>query len=358
VPTDSVEPPADAKAAPQVPRLCKYRSMEEGNTREYTLGILKTLQLWYSPASKFNDPFDCHLDLAVKSTKDVELLTGEAFDRAGTAIRGLVEKGKQWLRDRAAEKGVVLPVAAVPPPGAESSPPRLETPHRAKLTIRRQRDDGRFVKVSAGKVYTEIYGKLMRDLLETLDQSFGVLCLSERPDDILLWSHYSNSHRGLCLEFDAAAHPDVFPRLRRVVYQKKYPAIPTEFPNLLRAFREKRDGLINETLFNLADVLAGQLDDDTVAKSPEDMAALGVARWFYVKSDHWDYEREWRCLKWKPGPQAFPPKALTRVIVGCVDTEATLQLVRDAIKGTAVEDVPLYKAVRKANKFGLDLVPA
>ena len=332
--------------------------MEEGKTREYTLAILKTLQLWYSPASKFNDPFDCHLDLAVKSTKDVELLTGEAFDRAGAAFRGLVEKGKQWLREKAAEKGVAWPAAAAPPPASLSSPPKSETPHRAKLRIRRQRDDGRFVKVSAGKVYTDMYRKMMTEALPTLDDSFGVLCLSERPDDILLWSHYSNSHRGLCLEFDAAAYPDVFPRLRRVFYQKKYPAIPTEFPNLLRAFREKSDGLINETLFNLADILAGKLDDDTVAKSEENMAALGLARWFYVKSDHWDYEREWRCLKWKPGPQAFPPKALTRVIVGCVDTEATLHLVRDAIKGTAVEDVPLFKAVRKANKFGLDLVPA
>lgn len=332
--------------------------MEEGKTREYTLAILKTLQLWYSPASKFNDPFDCHLDLAVKSTKDVELLAGEAFDRAGSAVRGLVEKGKQWLRDRAAEKGIALPAAAVPPPPAASSPPAPEKPHRAKLTIREQQDDGRFVKVSAGEVYTKTYGKMMTDLFKTLDESFGVLCLSERPDDILLWSHYSNSHRGLCLEFDASAHPDVFPRLHRVVYQKKYPAIPTEFPNLLQMFREKSDGLIEEALFSLADILARELADDTATKSQEDMAALGLARWFYVKSDNWDYEREWRCLRWKPGPQAFPPEALTRVIVGCVDTDATLELVREAIKGTAVQDVPLYKAVRKANKFGLDLVPA
>jgi hypothetical protein len=332
--------------------------MEGETTRGYTLDILKTLRLWYSPASKFNDPFDCHLDLAVKSTKDVELLAGETFDRAGSAIQGLVEKGKQWLRDRAAEKGVAWPAAATPPPAAVSSPPKPEEPHRAKLTVRQQQDDGRFVKVGAGKVYTKIYSKMMTDLLKALDDSFGVLCLSERPDDILLWSHYGNSHRGLCLEFDAAAHLDVFPRLHRVVYQKKYPPIPTEFPNLLQAFREESDGLFKETLFNLADILAGNLDEDTVAKSQEDMEALGLARWFYVKSDNWDYEREWRCLKWKPGPQAFPPEALTRVIVGCVDTDATLELVREAIKGTAVQDVPLYKAVRKANKFGLDLVPA
>ncbi len=30
----------------------------------------------------------------------------------------------------------------------------------------------------------------------------GILCLSEKNDDILMWSHYGNKHSGICLEFD------------------------------------------------------------------------------------------------------------------------------------------------------------
>ena len=49
---------------------------------------------------------------------------------------------------------------------------------------------------------------------------------------------------------------------------------------------------------------------------------------------------------------------MTRIIVGCVDAEATLKAVRDAIAGTPLQNVRLYKAVRQARRFGLDIVPA
>lgn len=175
---------------------------------------------------------------------------------------------------------------------------------------------------------------------------------------MLLWSHYGSSHRGLCLEFDVVGHPGVFPRHHPVVYQKRYPTIPTEFPQILEAFRDKAEGMITETLLDVASALAGGLAEDIEGKSPTSRAALCVARWFYVKSSFWSYEREWRCLKCKPGFQSFPPQALTRIIIGCVDTEANLKLVRAAIEGTAIEAVPLYTVVRKARKFGLNIVRA
>lgn len=35
-----------------------------------------------------------------------------------------------------------------------------------------------------------------------IDQSDGILCLSETADNILMWSHYGNSHKGYVIEFD------------------------------------------------------------------------------------------------------------------------------------------------------------
>lgn len=32
--------------------------------------------------------------------------------------------------------------------------------------------------------------------------SVGVFCVSTKPDDILMWAHYADSHKGICLEFD------------------------------------------------------------------------------------------------------------------------------------------------------------
>src|SRR5687767_12683223 len=79
-------------AGQPVPRLCKYRSMDEGKTREYTLAILKNLELRYSPASKFNDPFDCHLDVALRSTKEWTRMVDEWIRRTKAGLTGFFSK--------------------------------------------------------------------------------------------------------------------------------------------------------------------------------------------------------------------------------------------------------------------------
>lgn len=38
--------------------------------------------------------------------------------------------------------------------------------------------------------------------IETELQKFGVTCFTENPTDILMWSHYADNHRGVCLSFD------------------------------------------------------------------------------------------------------------------------------------------------------------
>ena len=39
-------------------------------------------------------------------------------------------------------------------------------------------------------------------ILLSEDAKLGILCLSEKRDDILMWSHYADGHTGFCLEFD------------------------------------------------------------------------------------------------------------------------------------------------------------
>jgi hypothetical protein len=33
---------------------------------------------------------------------------------------------------------------------------------------------------------------------ETVTSKVGVMCISEVPDDILMWSHYADCHKGVC----------------------------------------------------------------------------------------------------------------------------------------------------------------
>ena len=58
-------------------------------------------------------------------------------------------------------------------------------------------------------------------MYSSLCELHRVYCLSERCDSSLMWSHYTASHTGICLEFDALAVP--FIHAERVIYRKTYP---------------------------------------------------------------------------------------------------------------------------------------
>jgi DUF2971 family protein len=51
-----------------------------------------------------------------------------------------------------------------------------------------------------------------------LEGECGFLSLSERRDDLLMWAHYAEMHRGVCLEFDASMLR--FPKQRRSCIRK------------------------------------------------------------------------------------------------------------------------------------------
>jgi len=66
----------------------------------------------------------------------------------------------------------------------------------------------------------------------------GILCLSESPDNALMWAHYADNHTGLVLEFDEN-HPFFDQRfsssmptrhLLQVMYQRNLPLLPFPLP--------------------------------------------------------------------------------------------------------------------------------
>lgn len=99
-------------------------------------------------------------------------------------------------------------------------------------------------------------------------------CLSECNDSILMWSHYADNHRGICIEYD----------LTNSIHQKLYPVIYTHLP-----------------------IDCSNLEDPDLA-------------WLVSildKYDIWKYEKEWRIVFDAPREQVrvdFPgipkPKAI------------------------------------------------
>jgi hypothetical protein len=105
-----------------------------------------------------------------------------------------------------------------------------------------------------------------------------VLCLSQKRDDILMWSHYANQHTGICLGFDREKWPLLQKHAKAMCYQDEYPLV-----NVLGPDPEKE-----------------------------------TQKLVFIKSAKWAYEAEWRVVRAAPGTQKyiFPSEALAEIVFG------------------------------------------
>lgn len=108
-------------------------------------------------------------------------------------------------------------------------------------------------------------------LQESLSSELGILSLAEKPDNLLMWSHYAGCHEGFLIGFDAThsffdqrkSSKDLIRKLEKVQYSKTRP----EFEGID---------------FN----------------KPEAQQAEKIAStFFFTKSEHWEYEEEWRMVQ-------------------------------------------------------------
>jgi hypothetical protein len=140
------------------------------------------------------------------------------------------------------------------------------------------------------------HSQMLELAIQERDDYFGILSLTDRPESLVMWSHYADSHRGFALGFDPL-HP-FFQNLetglggvKKVRYSEKRPRI--------KPFASSDDP-----------------DHDPV---------------FYTKNKEWAYESEWRLLKWlaaaddwRVNPNSceivhlynVPVEAVTEVIIG------------------------------------------
>jgi len=74
---------------------------------------------------------------------------------------------------------------------------------------------------------------IQQQLGEKVCDAIGILCLTTSPDNLLMWAHYADAHRGFLIEFDSESsffhqqrsENDEFGCLREVRYQQDRPNI-------------------------------------------------------------------------------------------------------------------------------------
>lgn len=166
------------------------------------------------------------------------------------------------------------------------------------------------------KVVDEFMDFLVKDFHSTL----GVICFSEQINDPVLWSHYSESHKGIALGFDVAKDDHLFP----MNYPIKRPTFDVEnFPSM------------------------------TVEE-----AKVMIRRMLSAKAPSWSYEKEQRVFvdlatsRFEDGRyfHRIPQDWLKHVVLGirCTVTENEA---RDALKRGGFANVTVSRARRCLTHF-------
>ncbi|EPZ5424657.1 DUF2971 domain-containing protein [Vibrio parahaemolyticus] len=147
-------------------------------------------------------------------------------------------------------------------------------------------------------------------------EELGILSLASSNKNLLMWSHYAEDHKGMCLEFerkDGELLAD-FDSTQPIFYTDNHPTLS---PKSL-------------------------LDNSSTLSNKK--------RILYSKSKHWEYEQEWRHIV-ENGNKLHPwPAPLKAVYFGCKVDESDIKLVRNVI---ADPQINFHIGKQYSGKFGI-----
>lgn len=163
--------------------------------------------------------------------------------------------------------------------------------------------DNRYKKDAKG--FMEFWNARMSKIWSQERNSFGIACFSERPDNLLMWSHYSGYGKGFCLAFNTREVPVFYDDrlIRKVKYSDKYPSI-----------------------------------SDAGALFQEEHKISLMLDFLAHKSKYWQYEQEWRAFiliqdKNNKGQViSYPPEAIKAVYLGTEAEEKTKVQIRSIVE--------------------------
>lgn len=249
--------------------FCRYRSLD-GKAAQFAKSIVFPGEFYFSNPLTFNDPFDCRPFFNLKSTN----------------------KKIQSYYSRIAKRHA----------------PDLNREQRRAEAKRASRD--RAINFTSDGKIAAFHATYQNDVTNRI----GMLCLSEIWDDPLMWSHYADSHRGICLVFDS--HNPFFNEAQQVVYQKNRPSI------------------------------------NPIANDYQTM----FERALLTKSDHWAYEREWRIIKYQGGAGSYkyPDDALLGIVLGSQISDVNTDMVAEWVKHRHISTA-IYKANLSSREFRIDI---
>lgn len=179
-------------------------------------------------------------------------------------------------------------------------------------------------KISKAKGYFSVIQDRMKKV--------GVCSFSLSLEEPLLWSHYADEHRGVCLTYKFTEE-FILEKTNEIVG-----ASPVEYDidPLTNWFIENTPSKYNENF-------------------ESDFTVELLKKVLIVKGRGWGYEGEFRIIREKDGSLSIPKKCLTQVCFGLNTTAKDIDLVKKLIMISGYT-VNFCQIVRKENDFGIKAI--
>lgn len=256
---------------PEIAALYKYRKCDDEG---YWLSSLRDRKVWYCRRSSLNDPFDSTLMIYTDYTDQEYTASLERFGRE----QGFSESEIQKLVE-------------------EQLPRKAENLREGPNEIQQRID------------------------------RLGIYCLTELPDNILMWAHYADAHRGFCIEYDRnldnrLGQYDYARRIQYIDHPKLYP------DDFYDPYKDQPEGVLS--------------DEDP------------YMRMLYTKAPDWKYEREWRIRNATPDALEDWPAEVKSIIFGMEMSDDNKAKIMEILG----DSVAYKQAIRRDYEFELDIIDA
>lgn len=254
------------------PPLYQYKPLAK---IDRIISILKDLNIHHSLPAAFNDPFEAKF--IVHQPKNKSELTKYLLRTSQVLSNDSRDNRRKFAKDKAEE----------------------------------------FFK--DGKLNQEYYDDFMLKK-KSVQSNVGIACFCSNKDSLLLWAHYADSHRGICIEYDFTHTSTIGIVPLEVNYQNNYPSIDI--------FSKNRDG------------------DDMLKYS------------LLTKHECWKYEGEHRSLKMN-GAGTYKlddRRQIKSLTFGARASQEDKDAVIKIIKDYGI-DIELYQASLSASSYEIARTP-
>ena len=295
------------------------------------IDVLQHQRIRFTQPSEFNDPWEALPNLvALFQPESIDKLTNEVFQEGN---QGKYEKLlEETLKKLKYEHGISLN-------SKQKEITRRE--FRKKFIPRAEKEISYMADTVLGLKTQDLKDSFNKSTFDRINKLVGILCFSEIPDSLLMWSHYADSHKGFIIGFDSS-HPffdqrktkdDLIRNIKPVHYAKERPSFA--------GFSKKPN---ESEIFRFADHM------------------------LLTKADVWEYEHEWRMVHILEAATEcigklssiflfeFPPECISSIILGCRTDKSTKTSILNILTMQNFSHVKLFSAEQDRSDYKLNIV--